>query len=174
MVKKPDNVNAIIKPTIALNKTVSNTTLDDILKNSRNTKNAYEEGFNKISDKLFDRESLYMISRLDTNMTYYIVKQIIVESVFFQFWVKKFVEFTFIKTNKYPFYKIEANEIDNTEMEIYILNVFINMIKDILSLTISFEGKGRTEGLAIIEAAKNKIMELEAAQAAGTLNKFTQ
>lgn len=148
--------------------------MSDILNNAKKTKNAFEEGFSYISKKLFNRDDLYMISRLNTEMTYYIVKQIIVESVFFQYWIKRKVEFTFSETKEYPFYKINVNEQEDKTMNEYVAKVFKDMIFDILALTISHEGKGRTEGLAIIDSAKQKLMELEAMQNMGTMNKFIQ
>jgi len=136
-------------------------TIADLFSAIKETKDAREVAFSNMVEKLFNKDALLMISRLDKQLRYYIVKHLIIDNFYNQFYQQIEVKVKFVKDKKFPFYKRQITEIIGNKKDIMIKG-YRKLIDELLQITISDEGKGRTEILSIIAAAEQKIRELEA------------
>lgn len=140
------------------------------------SKNAFEKTFGESITKLFDKKdgNLKMVSRLTSELTYYIVKHLLVLNWYATYWNKLAVNFSIVKTKKYPYWEVKREYIgDSLLLEKY-NNAYNDTIDDLLMLTISQGGLGRTELLQAVSAAEDKMREgqLFGGRVAQTLQKF--
>lgn len=125
------------------------------------SKNIFEKTFGDSINKLFDKESgnLKMIARLNPELTYYIVKHLLVLNWYAEYWNKLSVDFKIIPTLDYPGWKVDVKYNGDSALLAKYNTAYKDFIDDLLMLTISQNGLGRTELLGAIGAAEEKMRE---------------
>jgi hypothetical protein len=149
------------------------TGISDILQNSGESSDARQKVFSEIVQKLFDPESLLMISRVSQELAYYIVKHLIVEGIYYQYWLRIKIIRKAVPCDVYPFYRMETVTL-NPGLDHFKMAAYKKLIDQILMITISYDGKGREEALSVIKSAEAKLMEQELMDKQGMLGKFLQ
>jgi hypothetical protein len=159
---KEEALNNILTVTETLDKNMkAGKRINEVNRLMSESKNIFEKTFGESITKLFDKKdgNLKMIARLNNELTYYIVKHLLVLNWYATFWNKLSVNFTIIQTKKYPFWEVHREYIGDSLLIEKYDNAYRDTIDDLLMLTISQGGLGRTELLQAISAAEEKMRE---------------
>ena len=135
-------------------------TFSDIMQAVQASKDSREKMMSDMVTLINEDKHLLKMSRLNQDLTYYVIKHLIIARFFLEYWSKISVTKKMIRTKEYPFYAIETTYTDNTTNKDFRVS-YRKFIEEILSLTISYEGQGRKEIMQIIRSAEDKLREDE-------------
>jgi hypothetical protein len=131
--------------------------LDEFLNSLGKTDDIKEKILKEVVDKLFSKDDLLMIARLDDNLAYYIAKHLIIKIFYFEYYTQIKVKYKIVKYEKFPFYKREDIGIFFPDMDKVIIESYPKFINQLLMLTISFQGQGRNELIKLYDAINERI-----------------
>ena len=162
-----------------LNETFEGKSFSEVM-NSDDEGGTLEKSVFMLTNKLFSKENLYMIARLDENLAFYMIKHVILKRVFYDYYMHCTLKFKTIEVKedekiiKYldgkrievivnnrvkPYYQVNAIVV---YPEITLLEgAYDNFINDIMELTISFKGLGREEIRDLIRGLHGEIEKKE-------------
>lgn len=135
--------------------------MKDIMDIVNQSKDSREVAYSFLVGQLSDRDKLNMISRLNGDMMPMIVRNLIVINFFQKYYELTKCKITLKRKSKTTKQWIIADyerdisyvhPFDGGEMK----DVYRNIIKDIMELTISIDGKGRSEYIDIIRATDER------------------
>jgi hypothetical protein len=132
----------------------------DILSLMQESTDVKEKILKEVVDKLFSKEHLLMISRLDNNLAYYLIKLLIIEGFYNNFYYNLKYEVTISPSDKPPFYKTEVTYKD-VNVDLIIKNSYHEFIDKLQMITISFKGQGREELIKLYDALNERIRKEE-------------
>jgi len=135
-------------------------TLNDLFKAQNELGLGKDKILAQMVEKLFDEQKLLMIARLDTNLAYYIVKHLIIDNFYMDYYSKIKIIYEMKKIDIEPYYEIVPNY-DDKDISVHIVDSYKRLINEILQITISFQGKGREEILQTIKTIEAKILQDE-------------
>lgn len=126
----------------------------DLMEATENMKDGREKALGDMVKKLFDESTLLMISRLNDDLMYYVIKHLIIDNFFVAYWKDIRVEKIIVKDDKYPGYRYKT--VNHTPMiDEKMRNSYRNFIEELLQCTISYKGQSRTEVMEAIKALQN-------------------
>jgi hypothetical protein len=131
-------------------------TAEDLLKVMSESTDVKEKILKEVVDKLFDKDNLLMISRLDTDLAYYIIKHLIIDGFYQQYFFS--ISYTVIiePSNIQPFYKTRVEYV-RPDVNKIIKPTYRKFINELLQVTISFKGQGRNELIKLYDAINERI-----------------
>jgi len=132
---------------------------------------AREKVLSGMVNKLFDDESLLKIARLDNELTNYIIKHLIIDNFFLEYWTKISIEKKIIKSNIYPYYSFEYTE-KFERLPKHIEKSYRRLINELLEVTISYQGQGRKEIMEIIKSMEARLIEDKINENRGIVSKI--
>jgi len=133
-------------------------TKDDLFSAIANVQDAREKVLSSMVDKLFKKDALLMISRLDNDLSNYIVKHLIINNFFMLYWSKVKVTITLKPIKEPPYYK-KICVITDMELPEHIKLSYQRLIDELLQVTISNQGQGRKEIMEIIKSLEARMIE---------------
>jgi len=146
--------------------------MEDIVNLMSQNRDAREKAFSEMVGKLFDKKSLLMISRLNADVSMFIVKHLIARRYFMYYWQEHKAHGVWTMTDTPPYYKVKWKH-DRGFSQQMMKDSYNEFLDELMQVTISFQGKGREEILATIKSAESKILEQEMMQnRTGLLGRF--
>lgn len=133
-------------------------TKEDLFSAISNVQDAREKVLSSMVDKLFKKDALLMISRLDNDLSNYIVKHLIINNFFMLYWNKIKIDITLTPIEEPPYYKKEYT-INTIELPEHIKISYQRLIDELLQITISNQGQGRKEIMEIIKSLEARMIE---------------
>ncbi len=124
--------------------------MDDLLRVIQDSKDPREIAYTKLVDHLWNKDKLMMISRLDRELFYYSVKNLIIIAFFQKYWCEAEAKITLKPIDTPPYYEQDVEYVypyDNGRIN----PEYKTMIENIWELTISKGGLGRSEILKLID-----------------------
>jgi hypothetical protein len=165
-IKKPD---AIIELNKSVDKAqITGLTVADLINASKDKGNK-DKLVGDLADKMFNKEFLHMIARLDNNLAYYILKHIIINIYFIKTWANVKAINTIVPTKNG--YYVDS-KLTNGDLFKSLIESYKELIDSIEMITISLGGQGRQEIIAIIKAMMVRLNEEENIKKAGGLNRL--
>lgn len=116
-----------------------------------------EEALFNLTEMLFDEDKILMIARLDPTLGYYMVKHLVLKQFFYYYYLECKINIAVVEKDEYPFYKV-VSKIDYP-LKDDIKDSYDIFLKDLLKITISFDGGGRKEIIEIIKSLDGDIEE---------------
>jgi hypothetical protein len=172
MKNKKETKKSEVPKSAELKPTSKSMTMADLVKLQNLNQDPKDKILTEMSAKLFDKDSILMISRLNQDMSYYITKHLIVRNFFSEYfqnlsykqWLKP------IKTK--PYYEVKT-EYSYGRLNSKLIEAYDKFILEICSLSISFNGESRKEIMSVLKTAEAKIMESEmAGKSSGSLGRI--
>ena len=123
---------------------------DDLMKVIQDSKDPREVAYTQLVNHLWDRTKLKMIARLDKELFFYSVKNLIVIAFFQKYWCQAEAIITITPIDEPSLYRVDVKYIypyDDGKLD----PEYMNMVSDIWELTISKSGLGRSEILKLID-----------------------
>jgi hypothetical protein len=138
-------------------------TMADLVQLMSQSSDAKDLILKEMSAKLFDKDSILMISRLNQEMSYYLTKHLIVRNFFTEYYQNFKYEQWLIPKKTKPYYEVKT-EYQYGKLNEKLTEAYNKFILELCSLTISFNGESRKEMMSVIKSTEAKIMEQEMTQ----------
>lgn len=180
-IKPGDKVTPTVKKSIlthiekrlsdAENKGMSFSELLKVIQDSKDTR---DKVLGDMVNKMFDEKSLLMISVLDRELMYFVLRHLIVLNFYAEYWNNLTVEIL-IEPDliHYPYYKrtiIYHGDVSEKER-----NAYKRLIDEVLKIQISYKGQGRNDIKDIIKGLQQQFVnqDMMEQKKQGWLSKFT-
>lgn len=134
---------------------------DMFMKMLKESKDPREVAYSMIVDYLMDENKLLMTSILKGDYPEYIIKNLILIDFYQNYYANIKVKINFIKSDEPPYYKRTVDySAFNQDLKQVLLNKYPQLVKNLMMVTISKDGKGREQFLGILKAA-DELMEIK-------------
>lgn len=124
---------------------------------SSSMENGWEAAAVELAKKIFDKDSLLMIARLDDELALFVLRHLIVLNYYAEYWQQVETITTFKRIDVYPYYEV-SNDVVRAPVEA-LSGSYRRWINELLQVTISFKGEGRREVLEVMKSAEAKMLE---------------
>jgi hypothetical protein len=145
--------------------------LDDLIKLASDGKNVIEKLFSEMGSRIFDEKQLKMISIVDHELQYHILRHLLVLN-----WVDEFYnKITMKVTLSVDGTRIKSHVEYFGNVKVKMQDSFKQSIDDTLSLTISRDGRGREDAIRFAQSAEDRILrqQMQEQQKNSLWNKFS-
>lgn len=134
------------------------TPLKDFFKKMDSQRDPREMAYAKIVDYLFNYEKLLMIARLHSDLAMNIIRNKIVIYFFHDYYSEVDVKIRLVKTDEPPYYKrVVSYRVFADNLKKKFLKKYPQILNDIMAITVSDKGLGRSEALDILKGADNDL-----------------
>jgi hypothetical protein len=143
--------------------------MSDVLGMLSEQKDAREKAFSEMAQKLFSREDLLMIARLDDNLAFYILRLQVIYHMYQEYWNRISVDYELKETPQGWTCEVQEHA---EKLPKHMAAAYKSVVEDILQITISFKGQGRKEILETMMSAEAKLVQEEMRKNRGIMGKF--